>query len=85
MLANDLKEYGKGYSYENLYRMSRFSNEFDESEIMSQPATQIPWFTIIVIMQKSKTHEEMLYSINETHKNGWGSFYGIKSNRIKII
>ncbi len=41
-LANDLKEYGKGYSYENLYRMSRFSNEFDESEIMSQPATQIP-------------------------------------------
>jgi hypothetical protein len=27
----------------------------------------------------------MLYSINETHKNGWGSFYGIKSNRIKII
>ncbi|MBQ6783857.1 MAG: hypothetical protein IJP63_07640 [Acholeplasmatales bacterium] len=42
-LANDLKEYGKGYSYENLYRMSKFSYEFTREEIMSQPATQIPW------------------------------------------
>ena len=70
-LANDLKEYGKGYSYENLYRMSKFASEFDENEIVSQPATQIPWFTIISIMQKSKSHEEMLFYINETHKNGW--------------
>lgn len=70
-LANDLKDYGKGYSYENLYRMSKFASEFDENEIVSQPATQIPWFTIISIMQKSKSHEEMLFYINETHKNGW--------------
>ena len=70
-LANDLKEYGKGYSYENLYRMSKFASEFDENEIVSQPATQIPWFTIIIIMQKSKSHEEMIFYINETHKNTW--------------
>ena len=70
-LANALKEYGKGYSYENLYRMSKFASEFDENEIVSQPATQIPWFTIISIMQKSKSHEEMIFYINETHKNGW--------------
>ena len=70
-LANDLKEYGKGYSYENLYRMSKFSYEFTREEIMSQPATQIPWFTIITIMQKSKSHKEMLWYINATHKNGW--------------
>ena len=70
-LSNDLKEYGKGYSYENLYRMSKFSYEFTREEIMSQPATQIPWFTIITIMQKSKSHKEMLWYINATHKNGW--------------
>ena len=27
-LTNDLKEYGKGYSYEQLKRMSRLANEF---------------------------------------------------------
>ena len=70
-LANDLKEYGKGYSTSNLKRLSRFANEFCFEEISAQPAHQIPWFTIVVIMQKSSTHEEMLWYINETHKNGW--------------
>ena len=27
-LSNDLKDYGKGYSIQNLYRMSLFSKEF---------------------------------------------------------
>ena len=71
-LANDLKEYGKGYSYENLYRMSKVSEEFSNEEIMSHPVTQIPWSTLVtVIMAKSSTHEEMLWYINETYKNGW--------------
>lgn len=29
MLANDLKEYGKGYSYEQLKKMSRFAATFN--------------------------------------------------------
>ena len=70
-LANALKEYGKGYSYENLYRMSKFASEFDENEIVLQVATQIPWWTLIQIISKSKSHEEMIFYINETHKNGW--------------
>ena len=71
-LTNDLKEYGKGYSYENLYRMSKVSEEFSNEEIMSHPVTQIPWSTLVtVIMAKSSTHEEMLWYINETYKNGW--------------
>ena len=70
-LANDLKEYGKGYSYDQLKRMSRFAKEFTFDEIRAQAAPQIPWFTIVVIIQKSKSHEEMLYYINETYKNGW--------------
>ena len=70
-LANDLKEYGKGYSYDQLKRMSKFSKEFTLKEIRAQAVPQIPWGSIISIMQKSKTHEEMLFYINETHKNGW--------------
>ena len=70
-LANDLKDYGKGYSYDQLKRMSQFANEFSIQEIRAQPVPQIPWSTIIVIMQKSSSHKEMLWYINETYKNGW--------------
>ena len=64
-LSQDLKEFGGGFSKENLYRMSRFANEFTMNEIVSQPATQIPWFTLIEIMTKSKHHDEMLWYINK--------------------
>jgi len=70
-LSNDLKEYGKGYSYEQLKKMSRFALEFSLDEIRLQPATQIPWFTLIRIIGKSKSHEEMLWYINKTHELGW--------------
>ena len=70
-LANDLKEYGKGYSKRNLQFMSQFANNFTKNDIVKQVASQIPWFTIVVIMQKSSSHEKMLWCINETHKNGW--------------
>jgi len=70
-LSEDLKEYGKGYSSDQLRRMARFAKEFTVEEIRAQAAPQIPWFTIVVIMQKSKSHEEMLWYINQTHKNGW--------------
>ncbi len=70
-LANDLKEYGKGYSYQSLKFMCRFSKEFYKDEIGLQVASQIPWFTLMRIISKSKSHEEVLYYINETYKNGW--------------
>ena len=70
-LANDLKEYGKGYSKRNLQFMSQFANNFTKNDIVKQVASQIPWFTIVVIMQKSSSHEKMLWYINETYKNGW--------------
>ena len=71
-LANDLKEYGKGYSAQNLKYMSRFAGEFSKKEFSQQVADRmIPWFTMIEIIYKSKSHEEMLYYINETHKHGW--------------
>ena len=70
-LADDLKEYGKGYSKRNLEYMARFAYEFTSYEIAHQLGAQIPWRTIIEIMQKSTSHEEMLWYINQTHKNGW--------------
>ena len=71
-LANDLKEYGKGYSLQNLYRMSQMSQEFSRDEIISQPVREIPWGTLVnVILPKSKSHTEMLWYINATHKYGW--------------
>jgi len=70
-LSKDLKEYGKGYSIQNLKFMSQFANEFSNDRIGLQVASQIPWFTSIRIIMKSKSHEEILYYINETYKNGW--------------
>ena len=70
-LAGDLKEYGKGYSISNLKYMAQFSNEFTTNEISHQVGGQIPCRTIIEIMQKSKSHQEMLWYIYQTNKNCW--------------
>lgn len=70
-LSNDLKEYGKGYSISNLKYMMQFANEFTINEISHQVGGHIPWRTIIEIMQKSNSREEMIWYINQTHKNGW--------------
>ena len=83
-LANDLKEYGKGYSIEQLKRMSRISDEFSIDEIRSQPVTQIPWSTLTtVILAKSNSHDEMLWYINQTHKNGWSRAFVLNQFKLK--
>ena len=52
--------------------MSQVASEFTVDEIRSQLVSQIPWGTLVtVIIPKSKTHEEMLWYINATYKNGW--------------
>lgn len=70
-LASDLKNYGTGFSVEQLKRMSKFATIFTQEEIVSQPVTQIPWGTLIGIMFKSSSKEEMLWYINQTYKNRW--------------
>ena len=82
-LSNDLKEYGNSYSSRNLHYMSQFAEEFTYEEIMQQPVAQIPWGTIMtVIIPKSKSHKEVLYYINATHKNGWSR--SIVLNQIEL-
>lgn len=70
-LSEGLKDYGSGYSYEQLKKMSQFANAFSKNEIGLQPVTQIPWGTIIIIMSKSSSKEEILWYINQTRKNRW--------------
>ena len=70
-LAEDLKEYGRGYSYPQLKRMSYFAKVFTEYEIGSRAVIQIPWRSIIEIMSKSSSKEEMLWYIDQTNKNKW--------------
>ena len=70
-LANDLKEYGKGYSERNLQRMVFFSKTFKKYEILPQVGAQIPWRTLYDIISKADSKEFILWYINETHKNGW--------------
>ena len=78
-LADDLKDYGKGYSYEQLKKMSQFAHFFSENEIRSQPVTQIPWSTLSrVIIQKSSSKEEALWYINQAYKNSWSRAIVIK-------
>ena len=38
---------------------------------MSQPGTQIPWRSIVEIMSKSSSKEEMLWYMEQTYKNKW--------------
>ena len=70
-LSEDLKSYGRGYSYSNIKYMAQFACEFSYEEISQQPVGQLAWGTMIIIMQKSKTHEEMIWYITHTHKYGW--------------
>ena len=70
-LANDLKGYGAGYSYSQLMRMSLFAKLFTYEEIVAPPAREIAWTTIYTIIEKSSSKEEMLWYINQTHKNRW--------------
>jgi len=60
-LAEDLKEYGKGYSFPQLVRMSQFARFFTFDEIVSQSVIKIPWGTIVEIINKSSSREEMLW------------------------
>lgn len=77
-LAIDLKEYGKGYSYDQLKKMSQFANTFSREEIRVQPVPQIAWSTIIQIMNKSSSKEEIIWYVNQTYNNRWSRSMVIK-------
>ena len=70
-LAEDLKEYGRGYSYSQLVRMLHFAENFSYEETVAPPAQVISWTTLSIIIEKSSSKEEMLWHVNQTYKNRW--------------
>ena len=82
-LSEDLKEYGRGYSYAQLKRMSRFANLFTVNEIGAPSVGQIPWSTIITIIEKSSFKEEMVWYINQTYENRWSRRMVVEQFRYK--
>lgn len=57
--------------------MARFASYFSESEIRSQPVTQIPWSTIIELMRLS-SKEEALWYVGQITKNKWSRSHALK-------
>ena len=84
-LAEDLKEYGRGYSYDQLKRMSRFAGIFTEDEIRARPVPQIPWRSIIEIMNKSSSKKEMLWYVEQTYQNKWSKEKVLVSHLIMVV
>ena len=82
-LAEDLKEYGKGYSFDQLRRMARFASVFNEKEIWAQPVPKLTWSTLLEIMNKSSSEEEMLWYINQTYRNKWSRRMVVEQFKIK--
>ena len=68
-LCRNLKEHGKGYSYDQLYRMSQFASIFAKNEIIGQAVLQIPWGTIVKILKKSSYKEASWYVAKTTLSN----------------
>ena len=63
--------------------MSQFAKKFTSEEIRLQPATQIPWYTLIRIMNKNNSHEEIIWYIKETYKNGWSRSMVLNQFKLK--
>ena len=82
-LAKDLQEYGRGYSSEQLKRMSRLASTFSEAEMRQHPITQIPWSTLIEIMLKSASKEEILWYVNQAYANKWSRSVLTKQMQLK--
>ena len=70
-LADDLKEYGKGYTFENLKYKARFASIFTKDEMEQHSIAIVPWDFILTIMINCESHDEILWYIVQTIKNGW--------------
>ena len=62
----------KGFTRRNLYFMKQFySFHADRGEFVKQLVSQIPWGHNILILQKIKDHNKVLWYIQKTLENGW--------------
>ncbi len=61
----------KGFSPRNLKYMRAFAEAYQDKQIVQQLVAQIPWGHNIRILDYVKNHQERLWYIKETIKNGW--------------
>ncbi len=69
-LSSDLSSFFpdmKGFSARNLKYMRLFAETFPNYEFVQQAAAQIPWFHIVVLMEKVKDPEERVFLHSENH------------------
>ena len=63
--------------------MARFASVFNEKEIWAQPVPKLTWSTLLEIMNKSSSKEEMLWYINQTYRNKWSRRMVIEQFKVK--
>lgn len=61
----------KGFSSRNLKYMRRFAEEFQDFEFVQQVAAQLPWFHIVMIMDKIKELEHRVFYMKGAIEYGW--------------
>lgn len=74
-LSRDLqKEFPgiEGYSTRNLWNMRLFYMTYCDFPNMQHRVAEIPWSHHLIIMSKSKSHEERLYYMEAVSKMAWG-------------
>ncbi len=75
-LVKYLNSYGpdyKGFNRRNLYRMNRFFDAYNGSEIVSALLTQLSWTNHLLFLSKAKTAEERLFYITPSVKEKYSS------------
>ncbi|WP_343033104.1 DUF1016 N-terminal domain-containing protein, partial [Wolbachia endosymbiont of Atemnus politus] len=61
----------KGFSTRNLKYMRKFAEEYPDVEFVQQVTAQLPWFHIVVIIDKVKDSQERLFYFQKAIEHGW--------------
>ena len=61
----------KGFSRTNLLYMRKFAEEYPDPEFVQQAAAQLPWFHLVVIMDKVQGMKIREFYIQKAVENGW--------------
>ncbi len=61
----------KGFSTRNLKYMRQFAEFYPDLEFVQQVAAQLPWFHLVVLMEKLDSASERLFYIEQALENSW--------------
>ncbi len=61
----------KGFSSRNLKYMRRFAEEYKDVEFVQQVAAQLPWFHIVILLDKVKDNQHRIFYMKKTVEYGW--------------